>query len=199
MPSLIYRSPFLYELSMRALYGRHYEARYRAIADLIEPQSTVLDLCCGPAVIYQRHLRHKHVVYTGLDINETFVRKVIDVGGLGNLRDIRDPQPLPRTDYVLMQASLYHFLPDPRPVLSRMLEAATRAVIVAEPIRNLTTSRLPLIGSFSGLLTNAGSGSERSRFTEPDLDQVVTEVLGGTDGSFLINGGREKVYVSYVT
>ena len=182
---------------MRVLYGRHYEARYEAIADLIEPDSTVLDLCCGPAVIYHRHLRLKRVAYIGLDINPTFVQRVIDGGALGSVWDLREARSLPLADYVLMQASLYHFLPNAMPVLQRMRNAAKRAVIVAEPIRNLTTSRLPLINSFGSLLTDAGNGLERSRFSEEVLDEVINKSFGSAK-SFLIEGGRERVYVHYV-
>lgn len=184
---------------MRLLYGRHYEARYQAIADLIKPLSTVLDLCCGPAVIYQRHLRQKRVSYFGVDTNPGFVHKVFEAGAVGSVRDVRDPQPFPKADYVLMQASLYHFLPDPIPVLRRMLDAANDTVIIAEPIRNLTGSSLPFIGSLSSLLTDAGNGSEPSRFTETHLDHVITQAFGSAESSFLIEGGREKVYVHHIT
>ena len=40
--------PRLRDCVMLALYGRHYGARYRAVADLIPDGSSVLDLCCGP-------------------------------------------------------------------------------------------------------------------------------------------------------
>ncbi|MFS8086996.1 MAG: class I SAM-dependent methyltransferase [Acidobacteriota bacterium] len=195
MPSLIYRSSFVYELSMMVLYGRHYGARYRAIADLIKTGSTVLDLCCGPAILYQRHLREKSVAYIGIDINERFVQRVIESGALGRVGDLRSAEPLPQADYVLMQASLYHFLPDPLPVLRRMREAAKQAVIIAEPVRNLTSSGLPMLGSFSSLLTDAGNGAEQARFNEQTLDELITDSFGGTRRSFLIEGGREKVYV----
>lgn len=57
---------------MALLYGRHYSSRYQAIADLIQPASTVLDLCCGPGVLYRRFLRKKAVNYTGIDLNSNF-------------------------------------------------------------------------------------------------------------------------------
>ena len=59
--TVVYKSPLLYEAVMLALYGRHYFARYRAIADLIPAGSSVLDLCCGPAILYSRYLRNKNV------------------------------------------------------------------------------------------------------------------------------------------
>ena len=52
--SLIYRSATGYELLMRALYGRHYADRMRAVADEVPAGSSVLELCCGPATLYRR-------------------------------------------------------------------------------------------------------------------------------------------------
>lgn len=192
---LIYRSPALYELAMLGLYGRHYPARYRALADLIPPGSSVLDLCCGPAVLYERHLRQKSVEYTGLDINETFVRGLKRRGVRAEVWDLREDAPLPPADSVVMQASLYHFLPDPLPVLGRMLEAARVRVIIAEPVRNLSCSRLPLLGPLARLLTDPGVGRQPYRFTEDVLDEVIRSLCTCRPRSNLIGGGREKIYV----
>ncbi len=193
--SLTYRSPALYELAMLGLYGRHYPARYRAVADVIPPGSSVLDLCCGPGVLYDRYLRQKAVRYTGLDINETFVNGLVGRGVRAVLRDLREDAPLPPADCVVMQASLYHFLPDPLPVLGRMMEAARKRVVIAEPIRNLSCSRLPLLGTLARLLTDPGVGGQPYRFTERTLDGVMFSLCERPPRSFLICGGREKLYV----
>src|SRR5215471_3027055 len=149
---------------MVAGYGRGYRERYRAIADLIPQRSTVLDVCCGPGILYQRYLRQKSVVYTGLDINEKFVRRVIGYGGAGEVCDLRSERPLPPADYVVMQASLYHFLPDPTAIISRMLAAARTALIVAEPVRNLTHSRSRPVRWLARSITDPGVGIQPYRF-----------------------------------
>jgi SAM-dependent methyltransferase len=193
--SLIYKNALLYELTMLVLYGRHYSSRFRAVADLIPEGASVLDLCCGPATLYQRHLRHKAVRYTGLDLNAKFIRQLIHAGGQGRVWDLRGDEPLPAADYVIMQASLYHFLPDPRPMVDRMLQAAGKQVIVAEPIRNLASSNLPLLKRLARRHTDPGSGAAASRFTEELLDQFFAPYGGRVRQAFLIPGGREKVYV----
>ncbi len=144
--SLVYRSPLLYEMIMLALYGRHYPARYRAIAELVPAGSRVLDLCCGPGILHDRYLRRKGVEYTGLDVNPRFIARVNRRGGRGLVWDLHEDRPLPEADTVVMQASLYQFLPDAAPVVRRMLRAARQRVIIAEPIRNLSDSRLPIAG-----------------------------------------------------
>src|SRR5262249_28202596 len=130
--SLIYRHPALYVLVMRLLYGRHHAARQRAVADLVPEGSAVVELCCGPGLLYFGHLRGRGVEYLGLDLNERFVAQVRRRGARAEVADLRRDEALPEADYLVIQAALYHFLPDPDPVLARMLDAARRAVIVAE-------------------------------------------------------------------
>ena len=190
--SLIYRSARAYDFSMRVLYGRHYESRYQTIADLIPPRASVLDLCCGPGLLYSRYLRHTCRDYLGLDINPKFVDRVVALGGRGTVWDLQKNRALPPADYVIMQASLYHFLPDASPVIDRMLEAAGNQVIIAEPIRNLTTTKFAWLARS---LTDPGTGSHLHRFTESSLDAFLGAYGRQLTQSFLIAGGREKVYV----
>lgn len=184
---------------MAVLYGRHYPARYRAIAELIRPGSTVLDLCCGPGVLYRRYLRGKSVSYLGFDLNERFVKKLIHRGACAAVRDLRTNEPLPVADYVVMQASLYHFLPNPEAILGRMTKAASTALIVAEPIRNLADSKLSLVRRLTRYLTDPGIGSQPDRFTEQSLDELFAASFRGSVSTFFISGGREKIYVASKT
>jgi SAM-dependent methyltransferase len=193
--SFIYRSSSLYELAMLALYGRHYGSRYRAIAELVPKGSSVLDLCCGPALLYHRYLRPKSVRYTGLDVNAKFIDRLTRRGAGGQVRDLRSEEALPEADYVIMQASLYHFLPDPSPVMDRMLRAAKRQVIISEPIRNLASSDSRLLALVGKLLTDPGVGNHSQRFNEASLDQFFLRYRSLVQQSFLVAGGREKLYI----
>jgi SAM-dependent methyltransferase len=193
--SLIYRSALLYESVMLALYGRHYSARYRVLADLVPPGASVLDVCCGPGVLFDRYLRLKGVEYTGLDMNPGFVARVVRLGGRGQVRDAGDDAPLPRADVVIMQASLYQFLPAVAPVVDRMRRAAGCRVIIAEPIRNLITARVPGLAVVVAHLTDPGHGAQPRRFDEASLDAFFRTIEPSPTRSFLIPGGREKVYI----
>ena len=193
--SFIYRSSSLYELAMLALYGRHYGSRYRAIAELVPNGSSVLDLCCGPALLYHRYLRHKLVRYTGLDVNAEFIDRLTRRGASGQVWDLRSEKALPEADYVIMQASLYHFLPDPSPIMDRMLRAARRQVIVSEPVRNLSSSNSRLLALVGKLLTDPGVGNHSQRFNEASLDQFFSRYRSLVQQSFLVAGGREKLYI----
>nr|WP_198429073.1 methionine biosynthesis protein MetW [Nocardia bovistercoris] len=180
---------------MRGLYGRHYGARYRAIADLIPDGASVVDLCCGPATLYTGYLRERGVEYTGLDLNAGFVARLNASGGTGAVWNMHSDEPLPTADYVLMQASLYHFLPDPAPVLNRMLAAARKQVIIAEPVRNLASSDNKVLAAVARRFTDAGEGAEEHRFTETSLDAFLDRYADRVEQRSLIAGGREKLYV----
>jgi SAM-dependent methyltransferase len=192
--SLIYRNALLYETAMRALYGRHYWDRYRAVDQLVANDVAVLDVCCGPATIYFHFLKSRGVHYTGLDISPYFVQRLRRKGVAAQVWDVAQDRPLPEADFVLLQASLYHFLPKTEPIVDRLVKAAKRAVIIAEPIRNLATSRSVWLSWCGRHLTNAGQGPQTERFTSTTLDQLL---LSRADclHSFLIPGGREKIFV----
>jgi SAM-dependent methyltransferase len=191
---LIYRNPLLYQLIMRLLYGRHYQSRSRVIADLIEAGSSVLDLCCGSGLLYHRYLREKNVDYTGLDMSRPFVETLNKQGVRAIEWDLQSADDLPPADYVIMQSSLCYFLPDPSPLIVRMLNAANKEVIIAEPIRNLSTSNLPFVASVAVKLSGPGGGHSQ-RFNEKSLDELFAAYSSRLRRSFKIPGGREKVYV----
>ena len=89
---------------------------------------------------------------------------------------------------------LVRFADDPVPVIERMLAAANKAVIIAEPIRNLSTSRSPLVARIAVKLSGPG-GDRAQRFNEQSLDKLFDGFSSRLTRSFKIPGGREKVYV----
>jgi SAM-dependent methyltransferase len=192
--SLLYRSEVAYALIMRGLYGRHYDARYRAVAELVPAGADVLDVCCGPAILYRRYLRRRNVAYRGLDVSGRFVQRLRRIGLTAEVWDVSQPRALPRADVVIMQASLYHFLADPHPVIDRLRAAARDKVIISEPVRNLTSSRVQVLAALGRRATRIGSaGTER--FDEPMLDSLMQDYAPAVRERVLIPGGREKVYV----
>jgi SAM-dependent methyltransferase len=194
--SLVYRSAAGYELLMRALYGRHYADRMRAVAEQVPAGASVLELCCGPATLYRRYLRNRAGSYIGLDVNDRFVAQLTRAGIDARVVDLSaDTHPLPSADVAIIQASLYHFLPDPGPLVDRMLEAARQRVIVSEPIRNLASSANPLLGLLGRRAADPGVGGHGDRFTEATLDRLMDRYSDRLRATFLIPGGREKVYV----
>ena len=195
--SLIYSHASIYEAVMRALYGRGYDERFRAVAELIAEGSSVLDVCCGPGTLFHRYLKAKGVRYTGLDINQHFVERLDAAGATGLIWNLDEARPLPRAEYVVMQGSLYHFLPEASNVVGRMIAAAEKQVLIAEPIRNMTSSRIFPLAFVARKLTNPGTGEQSNRFNEASLDALMQlyRIRGHDVRSSLIAGGREKLYI----
>jgi SAM-dependent methyltransferase len=193
--SLIYRSARGYELLMRALYGRHYGARMAAVAEQVPRGSSVLELCCGPGTLYERHLRNRAASYIGLDANEGFVGSLKRRGVDARVLDLTNGAgSLPAADVVIMQASLYHFLPAAAAIVDRMLASARDRVVVSEPIRNLATSSIPGVARLGRQAADPGAGGGHAdRFTEATLDELMSHYA--VLRAFLIPGGREKLYV----
>lgn len=181
---------------MRALYGRYYADRMRAVAGEVPDGSSVLELCCGPGTLYLRYLRARTRGYVGVDVNPRFVAQLQRRGVDARRLDLAaGADPFPDADAVILQASLYHFLPDPERILDRMLAAARDRVIVAEPVRNLASSDLPLIGRLGRSAADPGVGGHAQRFTEATLAALMERYRERILKSFPIPGGRERVYV----
>ena len=194
--SLIYRSSVGYELLMRVLYGRHYGDRMRLVAAEVPDGASVLELCCGPGTLYLRHLQGRVNGYVGIDVNARFVEQLNRRGVAANRLDLAaGDEPLPAADAVILQASLYHFLPAPERILDRMLVAARDQVIVSEPVRNLASSDLPIVSRIGRRAADPGVGGYDRRFTEETLADLMARYGERVLKSFLIPGGRERVYV----
>jgi len=194
---------------MRVLYGSGYKDRSEALATLIPKGSSVVDLCCGPATLYFRYLRPRDVSYTGLDINRRFVERLSRMGPdkrpransqesprvTGIVWDVATDVSLPEADYVIMQSSLYHFLPDPNPIVDRMLAAAHKGVILTEPVRNLAQSKNPSVARLARKLTDPGTGDQPRRFNESRFEEFVNQyrARGLVVAYYPIAAGRERL------
>jgi SAM-dependent methyltransferase len=179
---------------MRALYGRHYAARDAAVAAQVPRGSSVLELCCGPGRLYLRELRGDVGAYTGLDASASFVKRLRRRGVDARVADVATAD-LPGADVVLMQASLYQFLPDARAMVDRMRAAAGDRVVVSEPVRNLGASRFRFIARLAAKSTAAAGEERRHRFDEASLDELMAGFGDAVRHDELIPGGREKIYV----
>jgi len=163
MPSPIYWSATGYDLVMHALYGRGYAHLYSDVAALIPDGASVTDVCCGTARLYRDFLRARGCRYVGLDYNPVLVRAARRAGTDARVFDLRRDQ-LPSADFVVMCSSFYHFFDSRNEVLAKLLNAADEAVIISEPVRNLTSHPFPPIKKLATWLTNPGRGSFESRF-----------------------------------
>jgi hypothetical protein len=98
--------------------------------------------------------------------------------------------PVPAADYVVMCSSLYHFGGALDEVIGKLRRAARRAVVVSEPVRNLSAD--PIVGGLAAALTNPGVGAFEARF---DLDGF--RALGARHGAEVTHdpGARNAIAV----
>lgn len=196
MSSLIYQNRAVYHGLMRLLYGRHFSARYEAIAAEVPAGSSVVDVCAGDGYLYLRYLRAKSVQYQALDIAPRLVQWMQRQGIQAQQFDVwRDT--LPVSDSVIMQASLYQFLPDAAPIVEKMLRAARRQVIVTEPIRNIASSDNPLLRLVGRRLTRpeAGGGTYQAHRFDRDSLLALVQRFSALEKTRELPGGREMLIV----
>ena len=136
--SWIYRSRVAYHAAIRVLYGGYAAARLAAVADLIPHDAHVLELCCGDCSLYLRHLEGRVASYVGLDVSPRFVQWARARGVDARVADVWSAA-LPDADVVVMQASLYQFIPDERAMLLRI----RRTLPKGRPRRSRQTAPRP--------------------------------------------------------
>lgn len=179
---------------MRVLYGRYYGTRDAAVAAHVPYGASVLELCCGPARLYRAELRERVGPYMALDSNARFVDWLRPRGVDARQADVTTAD-LPVADVVLMQASLYHFLPDAEAMVRRMLAAARERVVISEPVRNLAGSRVPIVARLASAGTATAGGAQARRFDEASLAALMERFGEAVLTCQPIAGGRERIYV----
>lgn len=192
--SPIYAHPLLYSAAMRALYGRRFQLRYSTLAELIPDGADVFEACAGDAYLFRQHLKPRGIRYRGSDLSPVFVAHG-RARGIDLVRHDLAREPVPRADFVILQASLYQFMPDPTSVVEKLLAAARVRLLVAEPIANLASSRNALVRWLARRAVNPGDGHKPARFDEAALDAFFDRGFGERiERRIVVPGGREKIY-----
>lgn len=168
MRSPIYWNPTLYHLAIRQSAGKFFAQRYLALDELIPEHASVTEVCMGDAYLYRNYLARKQVAYLGLDINNSFVRSAIRKDIPARTFDVMS-DALEPADYVIMQGSLYQFIPEEKKIIRKLLNAARKQLLISEPVRNRAQSNNPFISFLAKHAVNPGTGHATERFTEKTL------------------------------
>lgn len=177
---------------MRCLYGQNYLQRYKSIVEKIPSGTSVTDVCSGDSVLYQRFLKGKNN-YIGVDINPLITvnshgAKIVKMDIMNN--------PIPKAEYVVLQGSLYQFIPNHKFIVDKMLQSSKKKVIIAEPIINLANSNFKLLSSLSKYSVNPGNGAKPNRFTKKSLQLFYIKYYKSIIEEFYpIAGGREMLCI----
>ncbi len=117
------RSHFVSELLGRSDYA--------IIGDIIQPNTTVLDLGCGDGALLQWLAQKKQVDARGVEISSELVQRAIGRGVSvyqGNIDDGLADYPSSAFDYVILSQTLQETR-QPRRVLNEMLRVGRRAIV----------------------------------------------------------------------
>jgi glycosyltransferase involved in cell wall biosynthesis len=153
-----------YDFVMQILCGKTNQETLAAVAGHIPENASVVDLCCGTAMLYRTQLKAKNCKYLGLDANGHFVMSIRRRAISSQLHNTAK-DPIPEADYIVMCNSFYHFHDKADELLEKMRAAAKKAVILTEPVRNMSTGGFGPLARFSNWLTNPGVGDYTQRFT----------------------------------
>jgi trans-aconitate methyltransferase len=185
MPGLIYSHPLIYQLFMRLIYGKEYDARLKTIADLIEPGWSVLDICCGDCRL--KKFMEPNCEYLGLDVNPRFVEWAKKSGTNAKSADVRTSS-WPTVDCVVLIASLYHFIPKHSEIILKALATAKKRVILSEPVNNLS-QKSRMLSWLSSHLADPGTTWSNERFDNKKL----LSFLQDSSCDKILQNGREII------
>lgn len=190
--SIIYHDIFIYRLSMNLLYAFQYRKRFNQITRLFKPgDSRIVELCFGDIYVAEFCSKTGRS-WTGYDLNESFVGYSRKKGYDAHLADIEKIEKFPQCDVCIMTGSLYHFnrnLPD----LFKKIRKSSKRFLLSEPVKNLTHKK-GLLQWLSGLLTNAGRGTEKFRYNEDSLIKAVEKIKSVIKFKYhIISKGRDML------
>lgn len=175
---LLYRSPHLYEWSLKHLHGQDLSRRFEKIASIIGKRS-VLDVACGTGFLAEYLL--PEAAYTGIDLNKRFLgfskRKGLQV----HHQDVMNVQRYPEADTYVICDLLHHIMPHHQTLLERVL-ALGKTVIVCEPsIPSKSKFRRFMVRA---ILDNDFINPPRldlSWYTDSELEHFYREVMQPTE------------------
>lgn len=185
----VYWHPMIYQFGMRLLYGKNFLSRYETISDLLPENVSVVDLCCGDCYM-EKILRKKRIDYLGVDLNPAFIKHALKRGIKAQLIDIEQGE-IPKGDYIIMQVSLYQFMPNHRALIDKMFASANKGVIISEPTRHVSSAKNPLVSLLGILATRVNSKDFPNRLTKIELLDLFNEYKVSSVKE--INGGRDLI------
>jgi len=173
MKSPMYWYPIIYNIIMRALYGKNLDKNFKIIAKEIGNLS-VLDLCSGTSALFN-YLNGND--YVGLDINQNFVEYARKRGINARVADVLK-EKWPKKDCIVISSSLYQFIPNHEKLLQKMLKNAGKKVIISEPIKNLSSSKNFVISFIARKLSHTGKEDAEKRLNRKQMMYLCKKYKG---------------------
>ena len=195
-PSIIYYDTHIYHFFMRLLYGRHFEDRYKIVAEQIPSHTSVVDVCAGDAYLYTKYLKTKYIDYLAVDNSPHFIQSALKRKIKCQRLNIIEDR-IPYAEVVVMMASLYQFIPFEKDVLQKLINCSKFMLIITEPISNLSSSHSRFISRVAHTLSIPFQANNKYNGERFDHDRVINLFHSYPEFQFskLIPGEREVMGV----
>ncbi len=174
MQSPVYWHPKFYAFVMRKLYGSYYRSRYSALAKLIPDNCQLLELCMGDLYFYENFLKKKNIDYSCADVNPVFVNAAKKNGIKAMQIDILKDE-IPKSDYILIQGSLYHSIPHQKELIKKLLASTGKELIISENTNNISNSSNAFKSWLGAAFSKAKSGQSKVKFTKETLKDSFSD------------------------
>lgn len=165
---------------MRILCKGELEKKYSYLRKEIE-NLNVLDIGCGDCYLAKYIPKER---YSGLDINETFVRHAKKRGLNVGTFDLRT-DPIPKADVIILSNVLHQLYPMHEEVLNRIIINAKKKAIICEPVHHIASSKNPFIAWVARKMNDPGYGSPAERLSKEELfalfkkyNMIKIEIIG---------------------
>ena len=193
MKSILYWHPNIYNFLVRLMYKTSFNERYTTINNLITDNSSVVDVCCGDSYLYS-YLKNKNINYLGLDFNPTFINISKRKGIKARLFNIYE-DPIPHADYIIIQTSLYQFIPNHDQILKKLYQAADKYLIITETMKSYGGSKNKFFSKIGKYLNNPGDGIKENRFSLITFKKAMEPFQEKIENEFFIKGNIDYVVV----
>ena len=153
----------------------------------------MVDVCCGDSYL-QSFFENKNIEYLGLDFNPTFINFSSKRGINAKLFNIYKDD-IPQADYIVIQTSLYQFIPNHDQILQKLYQAADKYLIITETLKSLGGSGNKFVSSIGRFLNNPGDGVKAERFVMQTFKKAMKPFQKNIEHEFFINGGLDYLVV----
>jgi Methionine biosynthesis protein MetW len=191
--TFLYKSSLLYHGLMTMVYHVHRRERFEEVARWVPRDAEVLDVCCGDGSLSS--FLPASVGYRGLDESTAFIK-----AGTHRGRDLRHfnlmAEPLPVSQIVICQVSLFQFYPKVEEVVGRLFAAATERLIISESVKSFSQSKYALpkaICSWGTCVDGLNDGS--FRFNATSLEALFAPYRPYLRHTAEVCAGRDWIYV----
>jgi SAM-dependent methyltransferase len=135
MVSIFYTHPQLYNLLLSFVHKSDLDKRYRIVSRLIGRNKRVFEPGCGTCLI--TNYLDKSCIYSGWDLNPSFVSYDQKKGLNVKVKNILDFKSYPKSDVILIVDVLHHIVPLHEKLIDAAIDKA-KLVIVIEPFNKIS-------------------------------------------------------------